>query len=86
MGWKSRWSARYPPHKRSRISRLTSAQIGMTASAYLAGAILGALIFGQLTDRYGRKKLFAITLGLYIVSALLTGSAWNFWSFAHFAS
>ncbi len=63
---------------------LSGAQIGLTASAYLAGAVLGALGFGGLTDRFGRKPLFMITLGLYIASTLLTGLAWNFWSFALF--
>jgi len=63
---------------------LSGAQIGLTASAYLAGAVLGALVFGALTDRFGRKPLFMITLGLYIASTLLTGLAWNFWSFALF--
>jgi len=36
--------------------------VGLTAAVYLAGAVLGALLFGYLTDRLGRKKLFAVTL------------------------
>ena len=63
---------------------LSAAQIGLTASAYLAGAALGALFFGALTDRFGRRPLFAVTLGLYIAATLLTGLSWNFWSFALF--
>ena len=41
---------------------LTAAQIGIAAAVYVAGACLGALFFGQLTDRFGRKKLFMLTL------------------------
>ncbi|HEY4113754.1 MAG TPA: MFS transporter, partial [Rhizomicrobium sp.] len=63
---------------------LSETQVGLTASAYLAGAVLGALWFGWLTDRLGRRKLFFVTLGLYLVATLLTGVAWNFWSFAVF--
>jgi MFS family permease len=59
-------------------------QIGLLATAYLVGAVLGALVFGYLTDRWGRKKLFTITLGLYLVAAFLTAFSWNFWSFAVF--
>ncbi len=59
-------------------------QIGLLNTAYLAGAVLGALTFGYLTDRLGRKKLFSVTLGLYLVSAFLTAFSWNFASFAFF--
>jgi len=59
-------------------------QIGLLNSSYLAGAVIGALVFGYLTDRLGRKKLFTVTLGLYLVSAFLTAVAWDFWSFALF--
>ena len=54
---------------------LTSSQIGYAGAAYVAGACLGALFFGQLTDRFGRKKLFMITLGngaIWIVFLYLT--------------
>ena len=51
-------------------------------TAYLVGAVLGALFFGYLTDRLGRKKLFTVTLGLYLVAAFLTAFSWDFWSFA----
>jgi MFS family permease len=63
---------------------LTDAQVGGTATAYLAGAVVGALVFGYLTDRLGRKRLFYITLGVYLAGTALSGTAWNFWSFAVF--
>lgn len=63
---------------------LTDKQVGGTASAYLAGAVAGALVFGYLTDRLGRKRLFFITLGVYLTATALSGLAWNFWSFAFF--
>jgi MFS family permease len=62
----------------------TGTQIGLLNSAYLAGAVIGALVFGYLTDRLGRKKLFTVTLGLYLVSAFLTAFSWDFASFALF--
>jgi MFS family permease len=62
----------------------SATQIGLLNSAYLAGAVIGALIFGYLTDRLGRKKLFTTTLGLYLVSAGLTSLSWDFASFAVF--
>ena len=59
-------------------------EIGLLGTAYLAGAVLGALVFGYLTDRLGRKKLFTVTLGFYLVAAFLTAISWNFTSFACF--
>jgi MFS family permease len=38
---------------------------GWAASLYVAGACVGALVFGRLTDLFGRKKMFMITLGVY---------------------
>jgi MFS family permease len=64
--------------------QFTGTQIGLLNSAYLCGAVLGALVFGYLTDRLGRKKLFTVTLGLYLVSAFLTAFSWDFASFAAF--
>ncbi|MGH6872747.1 MAG: MFS transporter [Rhizomicrobium sp.] len=61
---------------------LTAAQIGFTGSAYIAGAVLGALVFGDLTDRFGRKRLFLVTLGVYLAATIATGLSWNFASFA----
>jgi MFS family permease len=63
---------------------LSEARIGAAASAYLAGAVVGALVFGRLTDQYGRKKLFLVTLAIYLVATLLTAASWNFASFAFF--
>jgi MFS family permease len=62
----------------------TASEIGLLGTSYLAGAVLGALVFGYLTDRLGRRKLFVVTLGLYLVSAFLTALSWNFASFALF--
>lgn len=63
---------------------LSPAQIGLAASGYLAGAILGALVFGRLTDMLGRKRLFLVTLGVYTGATLLTAFAWNLGSFVLF--
>ncbi|MFO1153878.1 MAG: MFS transporter [Rhodospirillales bacterium] len=64
--------------------RLTPSQIGLSGSAYLAGAVIGAALFGWLTDRLGRKRLFTITLGVYLAATAATGLAWDAWSFALF--
>ena len=63
---------------------LSDGDIGLAASAYLVGAVGGALYFGWLTDRLGRKKLFNITLLLYLVSTVLSACSVDFWSFALF--
>lgn len=62
----------------------TASQVGLTASAYILGAVLGALIFGRLTDTFGRRKLFTITVGVYLVATIATGFSWDFWSFMVF--
>jgi len=66
----------------SPVLQFTSIDVGIAGSAYLAGAVLGALYFGWLTDRLGRKKLFFITLTVYIVATAATAFSWNLWSFA----
>ncbi len=66
--------------KASGIS-ISTGQIGVAAAAYVAGACLGALFFGQLTDRLGRKKLFMVSLGVYIVATVATAGAFNAWYF-----
>ena len=60
---------------------ITTAQIGTAAAVYVGGACVGALFFGQLTDRFGRKKLFLLTLGLYILATLATAASWTAWFF-----
>jgi MFS family permease len=70
--------------RQSPVLQLSSTDIGFAASAYLAGAVLGAIFFGWLTDRLGRKKLFFITLAAYLVATAATAFSWNLWSFALF--
>jgi len=61
---------------------LDSEEIGGLGSFYLAGAVVGALICGHLTDRHGRAKLFFATLAVYLIGTLATAFAWNFTSMA----
>jgi MFS family permease len=62
---------------------MSSSDIGLAGAIYVAGACIGALFFGQLTDRFGRKKLFLITLGVYTVGTVLTAFSMNpMWYFA----
>ncbi len=68
--------------QKPQVLSLTAAQIGAAASAYLAGAVLGSLIFGHLTDRYGRRKFFFVCLGIYLLGVAGTASSWNFASIA----
>lgn len=63
---------------------LSSAELGATASCYVAGAVLGALLWGALMDRLGRRHVFFATLCTYLAGVLLSALAWNFWSFALF--
>jgi MFS family permease len=63
---------------------LTAQEIGGTASAYVVGAVCGALVFGWLTDRFGRRFVFYVTLLVYLAGVLLTATSWSFWSFAIF--
>jgi MFS family permease len=63
---------------------LTPAEIGGLASFYVTGAVTGALVFGWLTDRFGRKRMFYLTLAIYLSGVALSALAWNFWSFALF--
>jgi MFS family permease len=63
---------------------LSDSAIGASATAYLAGAVAGALLFGRLTDAFGRKRLFLVTLSLYAGATLLTALSWNFASLAVF--
>ncbi|HEX8165576.1 MAG TPA: MFS transporter [Beijerinckiaceae bacterium] len=70
--------------KESPTLRFTNTDIGLASSAYLLGAVLGALFFGWLTDRLGRKKLFFITLAVYLVATAATAFSWSVGSYCLF--
>lgn len=70
--------------KDSPALNLSNSQIGLAGAVYIAGAVLGALLFGWLTDRLGRRKLFFITLLLYVGATAATAFSFNVWSFMLF--
>ncbi|WP_250452382.1 MFS transporter [Caballeronia sp. ATUFL_M2_KS44] len=70
--------------KTSPALQFSNADVGIAGSAYIAGAVLGALGFGWLTDRLGRRKLFFITLFLYVAATAATAFSWNLASFVLF--
>jgi MFS family permease len=70
--------------KESPVLQFTNFDVGFSNSAYLAGAVLGALGFGWLTDRIGRKKLFFITLAVYLTATAATALSWSVASYALF--
>jgi MFS family permease len=70
--------------KESPRLQFSNFEVGLSNSAYLAGAVLGALGFGWLTDRIGRKKLFFITLAVYLTATAATALSWNVASYALF--
>lgn len=70
--------------KSSPVLRLSDMQVGLAGSLYLVGAVAGALFFGWLTDRLGRKKLFTVTLGLYLSATAATALSPDFATFALF--
>jgi MFS family permease len=70
--------------KASPALRLTDAEIGLSASLYVAGAVSGAVLFGWLTDRHGRRRLFNVTLGVYLLATAATAFSTDFWTFAIF--
>ncbi len=63
--------------KLSPALHFSDTEVGLSGSAYLIGAVVGALFFGWLTDRLGRKKLFFITIAVYLTATAATGMAWN---------
>jgi len=68
--------------KASPTMQFTDAQVGASASAYLAGAVLGALLFGWLTDRWGRRRLFFVTLAVYLIGTAASAFAPGYGVFA----
>jgi len=70
--------------KESPVLQFSNADVGLAGSAYLVGAVLGAIFFGWLTDRLGRKKLFFITLTVYLLATAATAFSWNLASFLVF--
>jgi MFS family permease len=73
-----------PTLEDARTLGLTASQVGLTSSAYLIGQVAGALVFGHLTDRLGRKRLFLVTLGLYLAATAASGFAPSFAVFVVF--
>ncbi len=63
---------------------MSDQQVGESATTYLIGAVIGAIVFGYATDRLGRKKLFTITLLIYLIATACSALSWNFWSYAIF--
>ena len=68
--------------RESQVLRFSAADVGFASSAYVSGAVTGALFFGWLTDRLGRKRLFSITLLLYLLAAAGTAFTWDLTSYA----
>jgi MFS family permease len=70
--------------EQSPVLHFSEVEIGLVSSAYLIGAVSGAFLFGYLTDRFGRRMLFMVTLGLYLTATAATALSWDFASFAVF--
>src|SRR5580692_6910125 len=73
-----------PALQSAQTLHLSSANLGAVASFYIVGAVTGALGFGWITDRFGRRLVFYVTLIVYLTGVLLSALAWDFWSFAFF--
>jgi MFS family permease len=63
---------------------MSDSQVGQSATFYLIGAVIGALGFGWATDRLGRKRLFIITLLVYLMATAATAFSWDFSSYSVF--
>jgi MFS family permease len=63
---------------------LTNGDVGALGSVYLVGEVVGALFFGRITDRLGRRKIFMLTLAIYLAGSGLAGLSWDLWSLAAF--
>jgi MFS family permease len=63
---------------------LSATEVGLAGSAYIAGAVAGALLFGRLADRFGRRRLFTLTVLVYLIATMLTGLSWDVASFLVF--
>jgi MFS family permease len=70
--------------QRPDVLHFTAAAIGSISSAYLAGAVIGSLVFGHLTDRFGRRRFFFLSLSVYLIGVGLTALSWNLVSFGLF--
>src|ERR1700722_1580074 len=70
--------------KRPDTLGFTDADLGLSGSLYLFGSVAGALVFGFATDRLGRKRLFTVTLALYLTATAATAFSWSFASFTFF--
>lgn len=70
--------------QRPDVLHFSAAQIGSISSAYLVGAVLGSLVFGHLTDSFGRRTFFFVSLATYLIGVALTALSWNLASFAAF--
>src|SRR3984893_7747763 len=73
-----------PALQSAQTLHLSSANFGAIASFYVVGAVTGALVSGWITDRFGRRLVFYVTLIVYLTGVLLSALAWDFWSFAFF--
>ena len=73
-----------PVLQNSQTLGLSAQEIGSAGSSYVIGAVVGALLFGWMTDRFGRRLVFYVTLIVYLAGVLLSATSWDFWSFALF--
>ncbi|MGP0093411.1 MAG: MFS transporter [Xanthobacteraceae bacterium] len=73
-----------PALQEAQTLALSTQDVGTSASFYVIGAVVGALVFGWMTDQFGRRRIFYMTLVIYLSGVILTATAWDFWSFAAF--